>query len=257
MSLEKEIEHFNRVKVSPDTGEIDTWDKIIFPSVIKKRQNEVILHEVLEIKPGKILDFGCGAGWLSRILSSSEYDLVGIDASSWLIRNAVSTPSQNSSFLVGDCMNLPFKDNSFDLILGFGILHHLDPEKGLSECFRVATQGAGLLLMEPNRLNPIAALGRKALHSHIHTEGEKSFSPRQLTRLLIESGWDIEQVVCLFPFSFALSYLLHWTNGKVNQFLKAFVPTNTIVLLERLVEAVPLLNRLCWLIVIRGEKRCS
>lgn len=38
MSLRDEIEVFDRVKVSVDAGETDTWDKIIFPNVIRKRE---------------------------------------------------------------------------------------------------------------------------------------------------------------------------------------------------------------------------
>lgn len=38
MSLRDEIEHFDRVKVLPDTGETDFWDQIISPNVIRKRE---------------------------------------------------------------------------------------------------------------------------------------------------------------------------------------------------------------------------
>ena len=254
MSLRDEIEHYDRVGVLPGTGETDFWDETVFPKVIRERERELILSHVQKVSPKRVLDFGCGTGWVSKLLSSNGHHVVGIDVSSHLVKSAISSPSQNSQFVVGDCMSLPFKDSTFDVIIGIGILHHLTPEKGLSECLRVAAGGATLLLMEPNKLSPIAAFGRKALPLNIHTKGEKPFTPWQLTKALREGGWAIEKTSYLFPFSFLLSYLLRQTRGRVNRFFKALIPINMVALLERLMEAIPFLNRLNWVLVTVARK---
>ena len=79
-----------------------------------------------------------------------------------------------SQFIVGDCLNLPFGDSSFDFAVGMAIFHHLNPSVALIECKRVSTDGATLLLMEPNKLGPVAALGRKITNI---PKGEKPFYP--------------------------------------------------------------------------------
>jgi len=252
MSLKDEIEHFDRVKVLPDTGETDTWDQIVFPNVIRKREIELILSQVKGVKPKRILDLGCGTGWLSKVLSTNGHHVVGIDVSSWLIKNAISSTSQNSLFLVGDCMNLPFKSGTFDAIVGIGVLHHLAIEKGLSECLRVATPGATLLLMEPNKLNLVAALGKKVVPVSIHTKGEKPFTPWRLARALRDGGWVIARMTYLFPFSFGLAYIMRRTGWRNNEKLKPICLP--IEMVERLLEKVPLLNRLSSTMVIIARK---
>lgn len=249
MRLKNEAEFYEQVEVSADTGEIETWDHVLFPNVIRKREVELILGEVEKVKPKSILDFGCGAGWLSKLLSSKGYNVVSIDASSSLIETASESSSELSRFIVGDCMNLPFRDNTFDFIVGISIFHHLDSSAALLECQRVATNNATLLLMEPNKLSPVAALGRKI--TNIQTKGERPFYPWDLRNTLIGEGWVTKSVKYLFPYSFGLAYLLKKLRGD-KQGLK-----NICILIEaseRFFEKIPYLNRLCWTMFVVATK---
>ncbi len=51
-------------------------------------------------------------------------------------------------------MNLDFKNNSFDMVCGVSILHHLDYEKALKETYRVLKKGGKIFFTEPNIVNP-------------------------------------------------------------------------------------------------------
>ena len=208
MGLKDEIEAYEKAEVSIDTGEIELWDHIIFPNVIRKRQIELIFDLIEQTKTNKILDLGCGGGWLSKILSSRGYNVTGIDASATLINTARKSCAE-AKFIVGDCMRLPFPDQSFDCIIGSAILHHLDSYKALTECRRVISPGGILLLMEPNKINPTAALGRKILNQK--TKDENPFYPGSLKKALFKAGWHTTQFRYLFPYSFTLSYLLKIT----------------------------------------------
>lgn len=251
MSLSDEIDYFDKRKVLPATGETDYWDEIIFPNVIRKREKEILLSRIKEAKPRVVLDLGCGAGWFSRMMSSNGYYVVGIDVSSSLIKSASKSCSATSHFMVGDCMNLPFRDGTFDLIAGVGVLHHLHPDRGLAECHRVTYAGGTLLLMEPNKLNPIAALGRR-IAPLSHTKGEKPFAPRELTQALLRKGWLIADTRYLFPFSFALAYVLGRTRWRNNKRLRPIC--RPIEACDRFFEKVPYLNRLCWTIVVVAKR---
>lgn len=249
MSLKNETELFSRVEVSIDSGEIEAFDRVIFPNVIRKRQVNLILNLVKEINPERILDFGCGAGWLSKVLSSNGYKVVGIDATPYLIKKAAMLPLAGSHFAVGDCMNLPFRDKTFDLIIGVAILHHLDVGKALAECRRVTGDGAVTLFLEPNKLNPISALGGKISP---HTERESHLTSWGLRRSLIKQGWTVKKVQCLFPYSFGLAYLLGKTRFKDSS--KLGVIGTLIEISEKLLEKVPLLNQFGSTLIVVAEK---
>ena len=72
-----------------------------------------------DIPRGSLLDIGCGAGHHSKDLSSLGYEVTGIDLSInglMQAQNVSKAHNQNISFVVGDVENLPFDDNSFDVV---------------------------------------------------------------------------------------------------------------------------------------------
>lgn len=252
MTLKNEIEVFGKAKVSIDTGETELWDQIIFPEVIRKRQIRLIIDAIEQAKPRKILDLGCGAGWISKILSSKGYDITGIDTSSWLIKNAMKA-SHETHFLVGDCMALPFKENVFDFVIGMGILHHLDANKALAECFRVSNRNATVLFMEPNELNPLAALGRKFMPADTYSKNQKPFTPRGFKMAFKKQGWALKYFGYFFPYSFSIAYLSRKVrNRKVLNFLKFIAPLITAS--EKKIERIRLLNQMSWTLVVIATK---
>jgi SAM-dependent methyltransferase len=247
--LKKEIEFYDGFEVSDATSEIEVWDSVIFPNVIRKRELGLILSQLEKVKPERILDFGCGAGWLSRFLSTRGYHVTGIDASGALIKSAVQSSSEMPGMVVGDCLGLPFRDASFDFIVGMAIFHHLDADEAFRECWRVSTPGAKLLLMEPNKLNPVAFVGRKI--TNVQTEDENPFSPGQLVNTLIKTGWFIEEIKYFFPYSFGLSYLLKNLSLRQQIFRSiSFLVANS----EKLLEKIPWLNRLSGMICVVATK---
>ena len=81
------------------------------------------------------LNCGCGDGTQKDIFGPS----IGIDISSENVRSLVEAGGQG---VVADMEFLPFRDQTFDIVYGFGILHHLsDIKKGVSEATRVLKKG--------------------------------------------------------------------------------------------------------------------
>jgi len=251
MSLKDEISVFNKAKLSAITGETEVWDRVIYPHVIRKREIEIILGQIEQVKPRRVLDFGCGAGWLSKFLSSKGYHCVGVDVTSSLIKSATTHSSNNSQFVIGDCMNLPFQDGSFDFVVGVGILHHLDPKQGLAECYRVLSRKGTLLLMEPNKFSPLGALGRRIAPLDTHTPGEQPLSPTELKHILLQTGWIIEHTGYMFPYSFALAQVLRKTKLD-RQGLRGIC--GPLEASERLFEKIPFFNSLSWVIFVEAKK---
>jgi SAM-dependent methyltransferase len=91
------------------------------------------LKNLIPVRKTKLsLNCGCGNGGQKDIFGPS----IGVDIS---FRNVHSLVMAGGQGVVSDMEFLPFKDDTFDVVYGFGILHHLnDVRKGISEAFRVA-----------------------------------------------------------------------------------------------------------------------
>ena len=89
----------------------------------------------------KILDVGCGKGFMMHDLSEAipEIDVRGIDISSYAISNCIETVKDKVS--VADAKELPFDDNSFDVVISINTIHNLvedDCAKAIKEIERVS-----------------------------------------------------------------------------------------------------------------------
>ena len=96
-------------------------------------------------KDSKILDVGCAKGFMlhdfSELIPGIEVN--GIDISRYAIENCM--PSVKKSVQVADARNLPFEDNSFDLVISVTTVHNFDKEecvKALKEIQRVSKKHA-------------------------------------------------------------------------------------------------------------------
>jgi SAM-dependent methyltransferase len=87
-----------------------------------------------------VLDVGCADGVLRRALPPSRLRLVGLDASTALLRD------HPPPVVRGDATRLPFTGNAFDAVTALNVLYHLqDPQAALREARRVLRKGGHLL----------------------------------------------------------------------------------------------------------------
>src|ERR1700759_5360660 len=80
------------------------------------------LFGLLPPPPARVLDCGCGTGWLSYFLARRGYDVVGTDVSPDAIAIAVANPIFQHggvpAFRVADSEALPF-ESEFDAVIFF------------------------------------------------------------------------------------------------------------------------------------------
>jgi SAM-dependent methyltransferase len=207
MSKLNEIEVYDKSQVSVNTGEIEEWDEAIFPYVIRKRLIDLIKVKLQSAEPKVILDYGCGGGWLSILLSGWGFDVVGVDLSAHLLKYAKSA-CPKVEYIVCDCEKLPFRNLVFDSVIGISILHHLNLQISCSEIKRVLLNEAYFLFEEPNLLNPFSGIGRKLFPMSTHSKGEKPFMPKHLMTVLSELGFVIIEIKYLFFLAFPVSRIL-------------------------------------------------
>jgi ubiquinone/menaquinone biosynthesis C-methylase UbiE len=114
-----------------------------------------LLTERLRVGPGdRVLDVGCGIGRPAlRVASSTGADVLGITISRQQVEQASQLAetegmSDQVSFQYADAMNMPFEEASFDAVLAFESIVHMDRPTALREMIRVLKPGGRLVLTD-------------------------------------------------------------------------------------------------------------
>ncbi len=136
-------------------------------------------------RPSRILDVGCGTGYLLRQLAErapQAGELAGIDAAPAMIDAAQGGPSDaRLRFSVGTAEQLPWPADTFDLVVSTTSFDHwVDQQAGLAECRRVLVPGGHLVLVDQFSvlLLPTLAGSRRG----------KARTKRRASRLLAAAG---------------------------------------------------------------------
>ena len=109
------------------------------------------IHEYQKFKGKKVLDVGCGNGYVLNFYSKEGAHVHGIDLTKTAIdltKKRFEMNNLNGEFSVQDAQNLLYEDNYFDCICSMGVLHHVpDTQKAISEIFRVLKPGGRIIVM--------------------------------------------------------------------------------------------------------------
>ena len=112
------------------------------------RQHWSFINKVIGIPPrGTSLEVGCGRGSISSYFAEAGYRVTLLDSSPAVIDAArgifkANRHAQRADFVVGNALDLPFPDASFDVVISMGLLEHFqDVRKVLSEQVRILKRG--------------------------------------------------------------------------------------------------------------------
>lgn len=124
--------------------------------------DEVYLRHYVELviryapSDAKILDLGCGNGISSRLLNQAGFDVVGTDISPLFLEEARNWENPKLRYQVCDVLELPFDNDSFDVICSNELIEHLpDVETALKEMIRVVRNGGKVVFSGPNLCSPL------------------------------------------------------------------------------------------------------
>jgi ubiquinone/menaquinone biosynthesis C-methylase UbiE len=100
-----------------------------------------------------VLDAGCGTAYGCRLLAGcGAREVTGVDIAGSVLEAVSPTMPESVQLYVGDLRGLDFPDDSFELVVCFEVVEHLeDPFVVLDELARVLSPGGLLLVSSPNR----------------------------------------------------------------------------------------------------------
>lgn len=201
--------------------------------------NAALLERVLAPRRDlQILDAGCGTGGDALFLRRYGR-VVGLD----LAAEALDLARQRlpGCLVRGSVVQLPFADQSFDLVTSFDVLYHravIDEQHALREMWRVLRPNGRILIRLPAYEWLRSAHDRQVHTRHRYTAGE-------VRRLLETNGFVIEHLTyaltILFPLSAAVRLLERVLPAQQQHTDSAMVmpskPLNTLLRLPMMVEA--------------------
>lgn len=111
----------------------------------------------------RVLELGCGEGTNAVEVARHGAIVTGIDVSVEALRRARQGAGKNHpiTFLRMSAESMSFPDDSFDLVYGNAILHHVDLRRVCPEIARVLRPGGRAVFQEPLGHNPLINLYRR------------------------------------------------------------------------------------------------
>ena len=141
---------YSSERVVPETHQNNWEDYLIF--IMHKKTYEFASPY---IRNSVVLDFGCGEGYGTHMLSSFSQHITGIDVNKDTIakaKNKYSGPHINfQTVQPTEIAPLPFPNGNFDVILSFQVMEHVtDVNIYLKEICRILKRGGKVIIATPN-----------------------------------------------------------------------------------------------------------
>lgn len=202
------------------------------------REYEEIAGRVARDRPARVLDWGCGFGQMTALMSARG---LTVDAFNYVPDLEDDGPRplerypEHEAYLSSDPVRLPWDDDTFDAVLSCGVLEHVgQPERSLDELRRVLKSRGTLYVYKlPNRRSYLEWIARRAgLYYHGAYPDDRLYDLFDAQHLIARHGFEVVEA--------RRSNMLPLTlTGRI-----AAALTGPIWAVNRALARVPVLNRL-------------
>jgi 2-polyprenyl-3-methyl-5-hydroxy-6-metoxy-1,4-benzoquinol methylase len=159
------------------------------------------VDRLLDARPSsRVLDVGCGPGFLMARLLAGGASVTGMDISSLSLEAASRRcPGVDLHLFSADEAPWPFDDHIFDAVVSLEVVEHLlTPSRFFAEAQRVLKPGGQLIVSTPyhGRLKNLA-LSAKGFDRHFDVNGAhiRFFTPRALKRAYTTAGFAQPRII--------------------------------------------------------------
>ncbi|MBQ8132638.1 MAG: class I SAM-dependent methyltransferase [Bacilli bacterium] len=152
--------------------------------ILYSKYGKISCHNICEYlkdkKYNNLLDIGCGTGYLIDMLSKdNQANYTGLDLSPKMIDECNKKKIKNATFIEGKSDELPFDDNTFDVVTCSQSFHHYpETDKPLQEALRVLKPD-GLYIISDTGVGPFKNFGVKFddfVYRHFSNTGDCNVS---------------------------------------------------------------------------------
>jgi 2-polyprenyl-3-methyl-5-hydroxy-6-metoxy-1,4-benzoquinol methylase len=149
-----------------------------------------MIHAAALYPGARVLDFGAGAGWLSRALASMGCEAVSLDISGKALELAEKVATERLpaniasriSYSLYDGRKIALEDKSFDRVLSYDAFHHVaDQGETLAELSRVLSDNGSAVFVEPGPYHSKAPDSQEEMRRHQVIEND----------IRIDEIWDL------------------------------------------------------------------
>jgi len=151
------------------------------------------------LSEGTVLDVACGSGYGTALLRERGINAIGLDIDS----TAVSATVREAPALLGSGTLMPFRSHSFDAVVSFETIEHLEARDAfVDEIHRVIRPGGKLFLSTPNAnyTRPVDGRPKNPHHVYEYTPAELHESIARRFASLEMLGQDLAPHVRVSPF---------------------------------------------------------
>lgn len=159
-NINKNLEHQNNKNLSAVFANMSHYDRISDNYSVAFRRNThlakkirtgakklmIMSEDLKSLTNDKLyhLDIGCGPGHVIEWLNANFKKQIGLDVSLINLRN--THKNTGAHVVLGDATVMPFKADTFNLVTGAAVLHHIfDWEKAIMESCRICSKNGGIL----------------------------------------------------------------------------------------------------------------
>lgn len=242
----KELEFHNKDRdpefVETANKDQDTFEKFYGNKKYYKTTKLSVdyIDEWIEINSkGKVcLDYACGNGIYALKMAENDAELVlGLDISDVSINNCKLLAQEqglnsNTLFFQADCEKTLLPDDSIDILICSGMLHHLDLTHAFPEMLRILKPGGKVLAIEALDYNPAIKLYRM-LTPDMRTEWEKAHILSLKDIRFAKKYFDVGEM----KFWHVTSYIA----GKFPALL------SILNLIDKILTKIPLVRLMAWI----------
>jgi SAM-dependent methyltransferase len=164
----------------------------------KLADHKYYLEKIIELKPKKVLEVGCGPGTRSVFLSYLGIDVVAVDNDQGIVDSVAEYNKKlkgKVDIQKADAFNLPFKDGEFDIVFNAGFLEHFNDKDKIALVKEFTRVGDHYIFMVPNKAYRLKPYGNEDL--------------------LTKSEW--EEILKDFNINKSSDICKSWSNSKIRR----------------------------------------
>ena len=250
----EEIEHSDiihapkeKTGVSDDTIKQHAKSRPVYETnlAVRKYISSWIMDNV---KEKVVLDLACGSGEITKL--SHKYGAkisIGTDLAPITIENNKTNRSSDQEsifYILDDAENMSIPSNSIDVVICYGMLHHVVLEQTIFEINRVLKPGGQVFAIEALKHNPIFNMYRKMTPgARTHWESAHILGVQEAK--ILNDVIPVKKIKYWQLFSILAIFFPERVRGAV---LSVF---NTI---DAVILKIPYINRMAWIFTIELEK---